>query len=1002
MNIKIGAYFSMVVIVISLFTAIPSTTVGESRTDIVLVRMNDTDEIRNIESADINIIENYGEYILVECDPAVVSYIESIGLDVDRMDYRTKLYIKDQVFDIRDGEPDMPDELRVKDYRTGEKGLYIVHMIGPIAKSWRPTLEEMGVEVMNYMHNFAYRVRMTPEQASEVSELYFVDWVGFYHPYYKLQQNIKPGMIDIGIVSCANAESLNKVREMVPENRFIDMNDRGAIVRTFVKSEEVIHDLVKIRDVLYVSKYSEPILHSEIDSQIIGGGAWFMDDDDNPSTPYRVHGNHGAYINQRGYTGASVTIAIADTGLGDGTTPNAGHLDFTDRVIGGYSFADSPSEWHDAIGHGTHVAGSAVGDTYGGTGLVYAGHEPYYLAQGPAYESNLFAVKIFFDNGYPAFWTFFDIIEQAALNSDAYVHSNSWGRKEAEGKYTSAASEYDQGVRDADRNSVGNQPMIITVSAGNDGEDGYQTLGEPGSAKNVITVGATSSYMPDAGDYGYHNILGLVDNPDDIVSFSSRGWTPDNRVKPDLVAPGYGIVSTRSPIGVEYDHTFLYTEDARYEWMQGTSMSNPAVAGAAAVTVNWYEGNYGYRPSPAMVKALLINTANDLCDDNGNTGPIPNRDEGWGIVDISKLLFPYEPFFLTDETSIFNSSGQFNEYEIGVDRTGVPLKVTLVWTDKEAAGDTVNEPTLINDLNLEMVSPSGNVYRGNAFPVDDEGNSTNYYTSPNIETMPIFDKHGDGWDDTNNVENVYIPPDEVETGLYTVKIIAKHINDDAVNLGYNSQDYALVVSNAKREFRINDGDIYTTSRDVTLSGIPGYTSSSMNFRNDDDTDPKWRTRTHTIDSGVYDDYSDTVYTVEDKGAQNLAFEFLAGDFEDGDYLRVYDGSWTMVGEFTGYWDKEDSPREAEVTGDIAYLVIEPDGDGNTGEGFGITRYDAYSEWSPPESWSSTRSWQLSSGQGTKRVWFETWVIQATCTLDTTISYMMDQVHLSPIFLQRNG
>ena len=86
--------------------------------------------------------------------------------------------------------------------------------------------------------------------------------------------------------------------------------------------------------------------------QIIGGGAWVMDDDANPSTPYRATGDFGAYVNHLGWTGAGVGIAIADTGLGDGTAPTGGHNDFTGRVIGGYDFGSGG--WQDEHGHGTH------------------------------------------------------------------------------------------------------------------------------------------------------------------------------------------------------------------------------------------------------------------------------------------------------------------------------------------------------------------------------------------------------------------------------------------------------------------------------------------------------------------------------------------------------------------------------------------------------------------------------------------------------------------------
>ena len=273
MNIKIGAYFCIVITVISLFTVIPSTTVGESRTDIVLVRVNNANEILYMESVGAEIIEEYGKYVLIEACPNVVSMIEDFGLDIDKMDYRTKLCVSGHVFDIRDGEPEMPDELHLVDYETGTKGIYLVHMIGPIAKNWRPTLEEMGVEVMNYMHNFAYRVRMTPELANEVSELYFVDWVGVFHPYYKLQSGLEPGIVDIFTVSCENTDYLIEIQNIVGTYSLTELGDNnGYLIRSFVDSYDTLYEIARINNVFHISQYMEPVLEGEMATQIIGGG----------------------------------------------------------------------------------------------------------------------------------------------------------------------------------------------------------------------------------------------------------------------------------------------------------------------------------------------------------------------------------------------------------------------------------------------------------------------------------------------------------------------------------------------------------------------------------------------------------------------------------------------------------------------------------------------------------------------------------------------------------
>ncbi|MFW6142335.1 MAG: S8 family serine peptidase, partial [Candidatus Saliniplasma sp.] len=780
----------VVILVISVFSTLPVHSIGNDETDIVLIQMNEQDDLEEIETLGASIIEIYENYVLVKIDSSEITQVKRMGMSVDRMEHRTTLNVGGHQFDLNEGEPQIQDGLRIEDYESGEKGQYIVHMVGPIASSWRPIIENNGAQVLNYIPNNAYRVRMTPEAAEKVSDLYFVDWVGIYQPEYKLEPGLEKRVVDIGMVPGASTESLNELRDILPLFSYDETSKGGIRLRTMADSEEMLYEIANIKDVSYISEYIEPEIHAEVDSQIIGGGAWIMDDDNDPSTPYREYGDYGAYINQLGYDGSGVVVSVADTGFGDGTTPDAGHPDFAGRVLGGHYWS-GVSGWEDGHGHGTHCAGSAAGNTHDGTGLEYAGHGPYYLADGLAYESDLYPVRIFdAGGGWVGPDDYIEILEVPKQNEDAYVSSNSWG-SESSGSYGDADSAYDAGVRDADRDTAGNQPIVATISAGNSGS-GEQTTGSPGNGKNVITIGAADSYMPDADTYGNDYTTG--DNPDDIADFSSRGWTADNRVKPDVVATGSSILSTSTPEVDSSNLYGLYSEDDRYEWCDGTSMSNPAAAGAASVVVDWYESNYGERPNPAMVKALMINTAHDLDDSNGNTDPIPNKDEGWGMIDLSKLEYPSSDpvsFYLEDQTSTFTESLQEDEYQVMPENLDEPLKFSVVWTDKEADAGTGTDPTLINDLNLEVESPSGDIYRGNAFE--------NGWTQANSDTMTDFDDSGDGWDDTNTVENVYIPETDVEDGLYTVRVTAENIADDAVGTGENSQDYSLVGYNGMEE-----------------------------------------------------------------------------------------------------------------------------------------------------------------------------------------------------------
>src|SRR4029079_8934112 len=111
-----------------------------------------------------------------------------------------------------------------------------------------------------------------------------------------------------------------------------------------------------------------------------------------------------------------------------------------------------------------------------------------------------------------------------------------------------------------------------------------------------------------------------ADGPDSMAEFSSRGPCEDGRIKPDVVAPGSWIASLRS-IYANDDFAWWPISD-NYFYMGGTSQAGPHCSGAAAVFVQFYRTNHGgATPSPAMVKAALINSAADM-DDFFGTEPV--------------------------------------------------------------------------------------------------------------------------------------------------------------------------------------------------------------------------------------------------------------------------------------------------------------------------------------------------------------------------------------------
>ena len=187
-------------------------------------------------------------------------------------------------------------------------------------------------------------------------------------------------------------------------------------------------------------------------------------------------------------------------------------------------------------GHGNINAG-IIGGYNNGTGAANEDANGFNYGLGIDPFVRLSNIKIFTDGGgfsttACAGGTYRGIVEQA-VDAGCPITSNSWGANVG-GAYTAASQEFDAYTRDAST-AGGVQPLFHVFSAGNAGA-GANTIGAPGTAKNVLTVGATENVR----DQGVVDGCGEADgdNADDMANFSSRGPTDDLRNKPDIVAPG--------------------------------------------------------------------------------------------------------------------------------------------------------------------------------------------------------------------------------------------------------------------------------------------------------------------------------------------------------------------------------------------------------------------------------------------------------------------------------
>ena len=273
--------------------------------------------------------------------------------------------------------------------------------------------------------------------------------------------------------------------------------------------------------------------------------------------------------------GSGVGVAVVDTGI-------AGDLsDFADlngrgsRVMASAVTNPCASDANDHFGHGTHVAGLIAGV---GRHL------------GVAPDANLISVKVADDDGNT---TVLDVIYGIQFAVD---HRDSLGIRVINLSLSSTVAEsYLTDPLDAAVESAWFQGIVVVAAAGNEGTAPDAVSYAPGNDPYVITAGAVD-------DRGTRTIA------DDVLApWSSRGLTQDGVEKPEVLAPGAGLVA---PLAPGSDFTELCPEcvvEGRYFRLSGTSMSAAVVSGAVALILG---ENPGW--SPDRVKGAIVSTLEDV------------------------------------------------------------------------------------------------------------------------------------------------------------------------------------------------------------------------------------------------------------------------------------------------------------------------------------------------------------------------------------------------------
>ncbi len=340
-----------------------------------------------------------------------------------------------------------------------------------------------------------------------------------------------------------------------------------------------------------------------------------------------------------GFDGEGIRVAVIDSGIdythamfgGAGTkdayiandpstietgsfpTPKVGGWDFAGKNYKGAN--DEPQPDADPLdrsgyGHGTHVAGILAGIGVTISGKPYTGpyfselnYDEFKIRPGVAPKAKLFALKVFGDNALGSTGVVLDALEWCVDPNKDNQFDDRMDVVNLSLSTILGLEEKHEIEAEAFRNlsSIG---CVVVAASGNSNNNNFYLVGAPGVERSVICVGASK----------------LDGETQRIATLSARGpSSPYSLLKPEIVAPGELIQSAKMGSGFEAS------------WLNGSSLSTPHVAGAAALALQAHPGW-----NTSEIKALLLNTATTLNNEDGLV--YPESLAGAGFLNVAKAV----------------------------------------------------------------------------------------------------------------------------------------------------------------------------------------------------------------------------------------------------------------------------------------------------------------------------------------------------------------------------
>ena len=463
-----------------------------------------------------------------------------------------------------------------------------------------------------------------------------------------------------------------------------------------------------------------------------------------------------------GLDGSGEKISFTDTGI------DQDHPDIVGRIAGVYTqYGLDPSPADSNGGHGTHVALTIAGDGSGDSSATGIAPGAYVVAYALEHDPTGVFGRI---------GSIYDMLSHAEQEGSR-VAVNAWGLNGNYGAYTADSRSLDVFVHD-------NPDFLPVFSAGDDPNQNASKVMAPSTAKNVLSIGASTT-SPSGS----------------VANFSANGPSLDGRVKPDLVAPGVSICSGRAeeaaiPVGLSCGSGTHSNGNDMYMSLSGSSQATAVAGGSVSLIREFIREEIGIStPAASLIKAASINGAIDL-----GTANIPNAQEGWGQISVSNTVIPS---YNGNELNTFHdnsrtlSAGFSTLYQFDIDPSS-GIDITMAWTDVAGSANSAqNEARLVNDLDLLLTAPDGSVYKGNVM--------LNGFSVPN-------GVH----DSLNNVERIKIAPSSsLPTGKWQLQVS---------HAGGLDQAFSLILTgdatiDQKADLVVFDGSIFPSSASPLVNDL---------------------------------------------------------------------------------------------------------------------------------------------------------------------------------------